>query len=1197
MRSIGKPGVLVPTMLMAWFTLAVSGALGADPFAEGIRPTPWQTPADEQRAFHLPPGFEMQLVAAEPDIHKPMNLAFDGRGRLWVTTSTEYPIPASTNFPGRDRLMIFEDFAPDGRARKVTEFAGGLNIPIGVYPFASREPDGSTHWKAVVWSIPHIWLLEDTDGDGRADRRQVLISHFDWTRDTHGDQASFRRGFDGWLYCTHGYNNDSHVRGQDGHEVHMNSGNTYRIRLDGSRIEHYTHGQVNPFGMAFDPFGNLFASDCHSEPIYQLLAGGYYPSFGKPHDGLGFVPTMIAHKRGSTAIDGLSIGSDVLWPEEFRGNLFVGDVMTSRIYRDRVTEEGSTRTAHAMPDLVSSDDPWFRPVDTRLGPDGALYVADFYNRIIGHYEYPMNHPGRDRTSGRIWRVVYTGAPLRDPALPDTLSGLMNELNSPSLPRRMLAMDGLADLHGPKAIPDLRKSVHRTSPTEVSEERGASVAHALWLLHRMGGLEKGMLAEAARDPDRLVRVHVMRILADMKDWDEGATRELAVAGLRDGDGLVQRCAAEALANHPAFSNIVPLTDLVRRVPAEDTHLLYVARKALRDQLIPERNLEQLAHGSMSAGDRELFTPLILSVRTPAASAFLVPMLAAPDPAAVGADRRRDIVRHAAQTAPLGQMPEVVALIQGTLPNGSPEEVLRALDRQIPLFRALDEGLTGRGAELPVEARAWGSNLVTRFFSVYRPGNSWISRPTEGDPTANPWGDEVRPCADGRERRMLSSFPHGEDLTGVLRSQPFEPPPTLEFWLAGHDGFPGNPPQHLNRVRLCRHPSGAVLAEAFPPRGTNAVQVRWDLSSSAGTKVYIEATDGDDSTDYSWLAFGGFVPEIPSLQVPPFTPRQEINWLSAVAEMALRIRMKEAAPSIRGICTATNGPASREAEPDVVSAMARAWVGLDPEQAVPGLSRAADTPGASAEYRERLAQVLAQVDQTDAQGAVVSTMKTLPQKAQERLSYTLATKPFSAETLLAGMENGLIAPRVLQRVGVVNRLRVSQPAHWEERVARLKSQLPSADDARDRVIAEYCATAKEWPGNPGLGRQVFARHCAVCHRIGSEGALIGPQLDGIGQRGLNRLAEDVLDPGRNVDVAFRTVLLTLKDGEVVSGLLRGEEGGALILADGAGKEVRLPQNQVADRRETGLSLMPENFWELIPQSDFLDLMAYLLSGEPR
>src|ERR1044071_7201273 len=131
------------------FCSALLAAPATDPFAEGVRPTSWQSPADEQKAFHLPPGFEIQLVAAEPDINKPLNLAFDATGRLWVTTSRDYPFPAPLDQPGHDRVVIFEDFGADGRARKVTTFAEGLNIPIGLYPFRSPSTlppfNGSTN--------------------------------------------------------------------------------------------------------------------------------------------------------------------------------------------------------------------------------------------------------------------------------------------------------------------------------------------------------------------------------------------------------------------------------------------------------------------------------------------------------------------------------------------------------------------------------------------------------------------------------------------------------------------------------------------------------------------------------------------------------------------------------------------------------------------------------------------------------------------------------------------------------------------------------------------------------------------------------------------------------------------------------------------------------------------------------------------
>ncbi len=372
---------------------------GQDPFRAHVRPTDPLTPAEEQKSFQLPPGFEIQLVASEPDILKPLNMAFDARGRLWITESTEYPYPAPPDRKGRDNIKILEDTDGDGRADKITTFADGLNIPMGIYPYL----DG-----CIAYSIPFIWHFRDTNGDGVADKRTKLYGPMGYERDTHGMNNGFTRGFDGWLYACHGFNNQTTVKGKDGHVVTMHSGNTYRMRLDGSRIEQFTHGQVNPFGMAIDPLGNLYTADCHSKPIYQLLRGAYYPSFGKPHDGLGFVPPMMNHLHGSTANAGIVFYAAENFPNAFRGNIFTGNVMTSRVNRDSLVYRGSTILAKEEADFLTSKDPWFRPVDIQLGPDGALYVADFYNKIIGHYEVPLDHPGRDRARGRIWRIVYTG---------------------------------------------------------------------------------------------------------------------------------------------------------------------------------------------------------------------------------------------------------------------------------------------------------------------------------------------------------------------------------------------------------------------------------------------------------------------------------------------------------------------------------------------------------------------------------------------------------------------------------------------------------------------------------------------------------------------------------------------------------------------------------------------------------------------
>ena len=191
--------------------LLTAGPAFSDLPHKNIADTDPRTPADEVKAFHLPPGFEIQLVASEPDIHKPLNMEFDDRGRLWVTETVEYPFPEKDGkLKGADAVKVLEDFGPDGKARKITTFADKLDIPIGVLPLLSAKPQD-----ALVYSIPSIWRLRDADGDGKADERTVLYTQYGH-KDTHGMTGNFTWGFDGWVYACHGFSNESTVKGSDG---------------------------------------------------------------------------------------------------------------------------------------------------------------------------------------------------------------------------------------------------------------------------------------------------------------------------------------------------------------------------------------------------------------------------------------------------------------------------------------------------------------------------------------------------------------------------------------------------------------------------------------------------------------------------------------------------------------------------------------------------------------------------------------------------------------------------------------------------------------------------------------------------------------------------------------------------------------------------------------------------------------------
>ncbi len=355
--------------VLRWYScVAVTIWLAAPAAAQPlVAPTEALSPAEQQQKFHLPPGFEIQLFAAEPAIHKPMNITFDSHRRLWLTDTLEYPYPVKDGVTPRDTVKILADTDGDGSADQVTTFVDKLNIPLGVMP----DKDS-----VVVYSIPSIKRCTDTDGDGQADTRETLYANFGH-RDTHGMVNSFTRGLDGWLYACHGFSNDSSPQGTDGQAIKMNSGNVFRMRIDGSHVEYHTHGQVNPFGLSFDPLGNLYSADCHTLPVYMLLRGAYYPSFGKPHDGLGFGPTMIKHNHKSTGIGGIAYYAAEQFPPDYRDTIFIGNPVTGCVNHDRLAPHGSTYEAVELADFITCDDPWFRPVNLQVGPDGRLVRGRF----------------------------------------------------------------------------------------------------------------------------------------------------------------------------------------------------------------------------------------------------------------------------------------------------------------------------------------------------------------------------------------------------------------------------------------------------------------------------------------------------------------------------------------------------------------------------------------------------------------------------------------------------------------------------------------------------------------------------------------------------------------------------------------------------------------------------------------------------
>ncbi|MCC7423986.1 MAG: HEAT repeat domain-containing protein [Planctomycetaceae bacterium] len=986
------------------------------------------TAAEQQTKFHLPPGFKIELVAAEPDVPKPININFDRHRRMLVTCSTEYPFAAPPDRPHHDTIRLITDANGDALFDKVrvSTFAKGLNIPIGVV----GVPGG-----VIGYSIPNIYRFPDSNDDGEADEKILAYGVFG-SGDTHGMSSSYNYHIDGWVYACHGFSNTSTVKGADGKSFTMSSGNTYRFKPDGSHIEQWTHGQVNPFGMTIDHRGDIFTADCHTKPITMLLRGGQYPMFGKPHDGLGFAPGIMEHGHESTGIAGVAFYDADMFPKDYRHNLFIGNPVTGRINRDVLEYKGSSPTAIGQPDFLTCDDPWFRPVDIRLGPDGALYVADFYNRIIGHYEVPLTHPQRDRERGRIWRISYVGEgdtkPQATPS-PDITKAdaeeLVKALGHPNILVRNLATHELTDRVGKEAAKPL-KSIVLGDPKSKDPGTGSEQqrVHGLWVLHRLGALDSSARVKLSFDPSPLVRLHLVKSIAELGD---NSPNQMVVAWslTQDPDPFVRRAVLDAMGRHPEKDLLLVLLMARDKADPADAQLVHTARMALRESLLKEDSLADLSQRLVGKLGRiaEILLDVAPGVHTTGSARFLLGQHASkrlPD------DKAADLVQH-----------------------------------------------------------------IGRY----------------GDEAAQQDLDELA-------LRTIERTENDEAKRSLLRA--------------------------MHRVR---QEKGKSLTEALLAAATEQA-----------TKLL---QSGDEGTVR--------------------------RGLELVRELALKSSRDNLAK------LATPGSKHPNVQPDAWDALAA----IDREAAFPVIAAVLASNDSRPEHRQRAVDSLGAFNTAESRTQLVALLKVLPQSQALGIARALSGSKEGADALLTAIEKGLTSPRVLLDLTVTKKLEASGVPDREKRVGALTQGLPPEDERIGKLIAARLAAAGNASADAGRGRKIFEKSCAACHKIGTLGAKVGPELEGIGIRGPARLLEDVLDPNRNVDAAFRASILSMKDGRVLTGLVLREEGKTLVFVDDKGKEQRVSADDVEERKLVKLSPMPANVAETIPEADFHDLLRFLLDQKQK
>ena len=533
-------------------------------------------PDDSMKFIQHPAEFRLERFASEPDIRKPLAFSFDQRGRLWMIEAHDYPNRVLRGHPGEDRIKILEDTDGDGRADKFTVFADRLNLPSSLV-FANGG--------VIVAAAPHILFLKDTDGDDRADVREVLSSGWG-IRDSHAGPSNLLYGPDNFIWGVVGY---SGFEGEmNGRTMEFLQG-VYRFRPDGSEFEFVTGSTNNTWGLGFSETFDVFGSTANNEPSFHVaipnryfegvpgLSTGARVGSGPGYQGIAqfyaahyvtpYIRQVDVH-GGYTAAAGHHLYTARSYPRRYWNRIaFIAEPTAHLVGQGILESQGAGYVLRDGWNLLAGAEEWVAPVQAQVGPDGAVWVADWYNFISQHNPTPpgfANGPGnayetsmRDRHRGRIYRMVYRDAP---PAPARSLSkqdpaGLLQALRSDNMLWRLHAQRLLVERGRQDVTPQLVALVRDRSVDAIGTNGRA--LHALWTLHGLGALADatGEAAAAAVEALRHPAAGVRKAAAMVLPQAPRFTAAILDAGLlQDADLHTRLAAVLTLADRPATAGL-------------------------------------------------------------------------------------------------------------------------------------------------------------------------------------------------------------------------------------------------------------------------------------------------------------------------------------------------------------------------------------------------------------------------------------------------------------------------------------------------------------------------------------------------------------------------------------------------------------------------------------------------------------------
>ncbi len=1201
---------------------------------------------EEKSRFTLAPGFEIELVAQESEgIGKFVAVDWDLHGNLWTMTALEYPVDANETpevakelyaSRARDKVVVFErdPKSPTGYSSQPRVFADGLAIPLGILPYKNG---------VYVQHGTEIVFLSDTDGDGRADKREVILSGFG-VQDSHLFPHQFTRAPGNWLWMAQGAFNYGKVKTTTGREQQFDQTRMAKFRYDGSDFDITSQGPCNIWGLVLDGNGQAWIQEAndYGYPVMPFHEYANYPGCSdaqmKSYAPI-FPGTAPDFAMGGTGLSGLALSDVTGWPEAYAGIFYIANPITRKIQAIRVTPEGPRFRYQKLPDFVQSSDEWFRPVALRTGPDGCLYFVDWYNKIISHNEVPRNHPDRDKKRGRIWRVKPRDMKPFD--VPDfmKLTGeeLVAKLGGASLLQSHLAWQAITDRQIKALAPKLKSLL-----TDAAQPTGRRIA-ALWALEGLHAVELETLRPLLSDLNRNIRREAIRAHRD--------------------NGLPFGTSLEAIA---------PLADDAD--PEVRAEVIRTAGTML------SQHLEGHAANASSPATRSAIGLLVKSARPPLAE----PTMKATNSGKIikaGEAYEREFERYLVRLE-LEKHPEAVAQFLDS-------ETARALpveNRLVATLALEPKASAARVAQLlPQLPRPPGDDEILRLAQfVDQPG---VGEALQGSLAKPATRDSllaallrVRSRLDADKITRLLVAPARELLagdfdsvnSGIKLAGAFQITELADDLMAilrrgwdqaaaagkteGKIALPAQPEAALRALRelragdvalftemakspladTARSETLAALAVAKDARGATLLIELWPGLTASERRSALERLSGTKPGAHAVVQAmqSGAIPKS-ELDGPTLDKLQTV--MGEAPE--LQALLGEMATLLRP-CLRLNGADSAWGDSDITldgAFTVETWVKLDPgidnNDGILGAPGVLDLNFAGELFRvyvggevhdaiiakKKIApDIWTHLAVTrDAAGLFriyrngeldTAESKAAPQKFEHcRIGWTTPGK---------GTAGWLSEFRVWNRVRTPEEIRAEFDRSYEgeappglvhhfagtnwgklqggARVQKTQDFPALLTAAQSQALAEKFSkfhALAEKSGDLTKGKALFTTVCAVCHSVGGQGAQVGPVLNGAGALGVEALLRNLLTPNIAMEPGYRVFRVELKEGDVLDGILVSQDSEAIILRRPSVSDARIAQRDVRKAGFTKTSMMPEGLLDPLKPEEVSDLFAYL------